>query len=115
MSDQTTPQPNGSAAARPTGKRQVTGVATTSSAAYEAKKAVAVKPAAEAKKEHTLGSFFPEVVQEMKRVIWPTARQMVVYTTVVFVFLIVLTALVWGVDTGAGLGVEKILQAVSKS
>lgn len=114
MNDETTPVNAGDATARPTGKRQVAGVATTSSAAYEAKKAVVGKTAPAAKKEHTVATFFPEVVSEMKRVIWPTARQMLVYTLVVFAFLIILTAIVWGVDTGAGLGVEKILKLVAK-
>ena len=35
--------------------------------------------------------------------------EMVQYTVITFAFLIVLTALVWGVDTLSGLGVEKIL------
>ena len=45
----------------------------------------------------------------MKRVIWPTGRQMVNYTAIVLAFLIVLTAIVAGVDFLAGLGVEKVL------
>jgi len=48
-------------------------------------------------------------VQEMRKVIWPTARQMVVYTSIVFAFLIITTALVAGVDFLAGMGVEKVL------
>lgn len=45
----------------------------------------------------------------MKKVVWPTTKEMVQYTLITFAFLIILTALVWGVDTLAGLGVEKIL------
>ena len=45
----------------------------------------------------------------MKKVVWPTAKEMLQYTLITFAFLIVLTALVWGVDTLAGLGVEQVL------
>ena len=34
---------------------------------------------------------------------------MLQYTLITFAFLIVLTVLVWGVDTLAGLGVEQVL------
>ncbi len=45
----------------------------------------------------------------MKKVVWPTGKEMLQYVLVTFAFLIVLTALVWGVDTLTGLGVEAIL------
>ena len=45
----------------------------------------------------------------MKKVVWPTAKEMLQYTLVVFGFLIVLTALVWGVDALTGMGVEWLL------
>ena len=85
--------------AQPTGKRQLRGVSSVSSASYEAKRTPA-KP--EEDREESLGggpgAFPGEVVQEMRRVIWPTGNQMLNYTLVVFAFLIVLTALVWGTD-----------------
>jgi len=49
------------------------------------------------------------VVSEIKKVVWPTSKEMVQYTLITFAFLIVLTALVWGVDTLTGLGVEQVL------
>ena len=53
---------------------------------------------------------FPgEVVSEMRKVVWPTGQQMLNYTLIVFGFLIVLTALVWGVDQGAAWVVEQVL------
>lgn len=97
---------NAAAAARPTGKRQMTGAAPTTSAQVAAKR-VAVKDDEE-KLSGGVVSFLPEVGSELKKVIWPTAKQMVVYTLVVFLFLILVTALVSGVDFLAGLGVEKI-------
>ena len=45
----------------------------------------------------------------MGKVVWPTAKQMVQYTIVVFAFLFVLTSLVWSIDTVASLGVDAVL------
>ncbi|AGF71482.1 preprotein translocase subunit SecE [Corynebacterium halotolerans] len=101
-------QPNQSGGARPTGKRQLAGVSTTSTASYEAKKVTRPTPGDE-KPGGGPVAFVPEVVSEMRKVIWPTARQMVTYTVVVFAFLIIVTALVSGVDFVVGLGVEKVL------
>ncbi|HHX85994.1 MAG TPA: preprotein translocase subunit SecE [Actinomycetales bacterium] len=46
--------------------------------------------------------YLKQVVEELRKVIWPTRNQMVTYTIVVFLFLIFMTALVFGVDLGAG-------------
>ncbi|WP_080793337.1 preprotein translocase subunit SecE [Corynebacterium pacaense] len=109
MSDDQSTGPSG--ASRPTGKRQLSGVSTTSTAGYEAKVAGSTRATNEDDTKFGGGtlSFLPEVVSEIRKVIWPTAKQMVIYTVVVIVFLIILTALVSGVDFLAGLGVEKIL------
>lgn len=95
---QTTP-----AAARPTGKRQAAGVQTP----------VKASPA-RAKDSDELSTrnplvFIGQIVEEMRKVIWPTARQMVVYSIVVLLFLIFMMALVWGVDTLTGLGIRSLL------
>jgi len=103
-------QPNGSAAPRPTGKRQLSGAASTTSTDSAKKNVVRVED-----KNRTdspgggIAAFPGEVVSEMKKVVWPTRGEMLQYTLITFAFLIVMTALVWGVDTLAGLGVEKIL------
>lgn len=47
-----------------------------------------------------------QVYTELRKVIWPTKMQMVTYTAVVFIFLVFMTALVTGVDFGAGKLVE---------
>ncbi len=101
-----------SGASRPTGKRQLSGVSTTSTSSYEAKKVSAPTSSSSSGKTKFGGgviSFVPEVISEVRKVIWPTARQMVIYTLVVLAFLVILTALVSSVDFVAGLGVEKIL------
>ncbi|MDO5512330.1 preprotein translocase subunit SecE [Corynebacterium sp.] len=105
MTDQ---QPNQPGAARPTGKRQLTGAGTTSASSYEAKRVAKPSPEDE-KPGGGPANFIPEVVSEMRKVIWPTARQMVIYSLVVFAFLIIVTALVSGVDFLVGLGVEEVL------
>lgn len=104
MSDEQQPV-NG--AERPMGKRALAGVSTTSAEKY-AEKRVEKNPETD-KPGGGVGSFLPEVATEMKKVIWPTGKEMVQYTLVTFAFLIIITALVWGVDTLTGLGVEAVL------
>ena len=53
-------------------------------------------------------TYISQVVEELRRVIWPTRGQMITYTIVVFLFLIFMTALVSGVDFGAGKLVELV-------
>lgn len=109
MSDDKKPEQQG--ALRPTGKRQLTGASTTSSESYEERRVVRVddNKDADGEKKGSVATFVPEVVSEMKKVVWPTGKEMVQYTAVTFLFLIVLTLLVWGVDTLTGLGVEWVL------
>lgn len=98
MSEDRTPEQSG---LRPAGKRQVMGSATSSE-----------RTSAPRSDEEKLGGgitqYIPEVVSEMRKVIWPTASQMVVYTFVVIVFLVLMTALVSGVDFLAAQGIDKL-------
>jgi preprotein translocase subunit SecE len=43
--------------------------------------------------------FLREVVSELRKVIWPTRRQQVTYTLVVLIFVAVIVAVVFGLDT----------------
>jgi len=52
--------------------------------------------------------FLKEVVAELRKVIWPTRKQMVTYTAVVLVFLAVMVAIIAGLDLGIGKGVFAI-------
>lgn len=105
--------PNGQTPAQPTGKRQLRGATPVSSADYEDKRAPAKKDTTDAEREsyggNGVAAFPGEVADEMKKVIWPTGRQMVNYTLIVFAFLIVLTALMWGTDWLAANLVEWVL------
>jgi preprotein translocase subunit SecE len=52
--------------------------------------------------------FFRQVVAELRRVIWPTRHEMFTYTAVVLVFVLVMVAIVTGLDyalTKAVLGI----------
>jgi preprotein translocase subunit SecE len=42
--------------------------------------------------------FLREVVAELRKVVWPTRKQMVTYTAVVLVFVAFMVALVWLLD-----------------
>lgn len=48
------------------------------------------------------GTFLQQVVNELSKVVWPTRKQMVTYTSVVLVFVVLLVASVWGFDLGVG-------------
>jgi preprotein translocase subunit SecE len=45
-----------------------------------------------------LGTLYREVVAELRKVIWPSRRDLVSYTIVVLVFVTVMVALVSGLD-----------------
>lgn len=96
-------------AAKPTGKRQLSGSSSVTTDSYEAKRVPAPAPEDQDNTGDGPLAFPGEVVGEMRKVVWPTGSQMVNYTLIVFGFLIVLTALVWGVDQGAAWVIEKIL------
>ncbi|MFL6130561.1 MAG: preprotein translocase subunit SecE [Mycobacteriales bacterium] len=45
-----------------------------------------------------LSRFLREVIAELSKVIWPTRKELVTYTSVVIVFVSVMVALVTGLD-----------------
>jgi preprotein translocase subunit SecE len=52
-----------------------------------------------------IGNFFREVVSELRKVIWPTRKELLTYTSVVIVFLLIMTAIVVGLDYAFAKGV----------
>ena len=52
-----------------------------------------------------IARFLREVVSELRKVIWPTRKQMITYTAVVLVFVAFMVALVSGLDLLLGKGV----------
>jgi preprotein translocase subunit SecE len=45
-----------------------------------------------------IGGFFREVVSELRKVIWPTRKELLTYTGVVITFVVIMTAIVVGLD-----------------
>jgi preprotein translocase subunit SecE len=41
-----------------------------------------------------IGTFYKQVVSELRKVIWPTRQELVTYTTVVVVFVLIITVIV---------------------
>ncbi|MCU1673085.1 MAG: preprotein translocase subunit SecE [Frankiales bacterium] len=52
-----------------------------------------------------IGTFYKQVVAELRKVIWPTRKELVTYTTVVVVFVLVMVAIVAVFDLIFGKGV----------
>jgi len=52
--------------------------------------------------------FLREVVAELRKVIWPTRKQMITYTAVVLVFVAFMVALIAALDLGLHAGVDKL-------
>ncbi|HIW90879.1 MAG TPA: preprotein translocase subunit SecE [Candidatus Corynebacterium avicola] len=94
---------------RPSGKRQVSNSEASPAGAASSRSDITVS-----KEDGTSGKSggaralaFPRSVgSEMKKVIWPTGREMFTYSIVTLVFLIFITALCTGVDLLAGEGIE---------
>ena len=47
-----------------------------------------------------IGRFIREVISEMRKVLWPSRRELVTYTIVVIIFVVVMVAMVAGLDVG---------------
>ena len=52
-----------------------------------------------------IGGFFREVVSELRKVIWPTRKELLTYTTIVVAFVTVMTTIVALLDYGFGKGI----------
>jgi preprotein translocase subunit SecE len=58
-----------------------------------------VKPGAPAKPERTSPAVFVrEVRAELRKVIWPTRKELITYTTVAVIFILIMVGIVTGVD-----------------
>jgi preprotein translocase subunit SecE len=52
--------------------------------------------------------FYRQVIAELRKVIWPTRKELVTYTSVVIVFVLVVIAYVTGLDFGFSKGILAI-------
>ena len=60
------------------------------------------RPGRPAKGRTTPAVFVRQVVAELRKVIWPTRHELTVYTTAALLFIVVLVAIVTGLDTLLG-------------
>jgi preprotein translocase subunit SecE len=58
-----------------------------------------------------LGRFFKDVVTELKKVTWPTKKELISYSTVVVIFVAIVGVVVYLMD----LGLAKLLSIISGS
>lgn len=65
-----------------------------------AKRAAAAAASNQQKKKGGLGSYFKGVRTEMKKVVWPTRKQLLSYTGIVILTCLVFALLFWGFDSG---------------
>ena len=47
-----------------------------------------------------LGRYVREIISEMRKVLWPTRKELWTYTVVVIVFVVIMVAMVSGLDVG---------------
>ena len=48
----------------------------------------------------SLSRFFREIVAELRKVIWPSRQELITYTIVVVVFVVIMVSIVAGLDIG---------------
>lgn len=57
-----------------------------------------------------LGLWWRQIVAELKKVVWPTRKELVAYTIVTVVFSVIVIAIVFGLDYGTNWAVLKIFK-----
>ena len=67
------------------------------------------KPGRPAKGRTTPVVFVRQVAAELRKVIWPTRHELITYTTVALVFIVVMVGFVTGLDTLLGRLVLQVL------
>ena len=80
---------------RPTGKR-----AGSSRRAVRTEKSSEAEPKGRTNPFVAIWTFLTQVVAEMKKVIWPTRRETIIFTVIVLIFIVVFTAFITGLDIG---------------
>ncbi|GAA2064698.1 preprotein translocase subunit SecE [Williamsia deligens] len=101
-------KPSGKRSSTPRGKRGAATAAGDTAGDDTAAGGVALKdrPKAAPAKERRgnpftrLWVFLTQVVSEMRKVIWPSRQEMIQYTIIVLIFVIIMTAFISGIDLG---------------
>ncbi|GAA4095345.1 preprotein translocase subunit SecE [Nonomuraea soli] len=68
------------------------------------------KPSGEKKSRTTPALFYRQVVNELRKVIWPTRKDLITYTTVVLIFVLIVVGIVYALDWALG---ELVLRVFS--
>lgn len=55
-----------------------------------------------------LALFYRQIIAELRKVVWPSRHDLITYTTVVIVFVVVIIALVTVIDWGFNKGVSYV-------
>ncbi|MEU9833612.1 preprotein translocase subunit SecE [Streptosporangium sp. NPDC048047] len=67
------------------------------------------KPSGEKKAKRTSPAlFYRQVIAELRKVIWPTRKELISYTVIVLVFVLIMVAIVAGFDAILTEGVLRI-------
>ncbi|HHU78939.1 MAG: preprotein translocase subunit SecE [Caldicoprobacterales bacterium] len=72
------------------------------------KKEVSKKPVAKEKKGSGIKKYFRSVVSEMKKVTWPSRKELINSTIVVLTFILIFSVIVGIIDFGLGTLLELI-------
>ena len=67
------------------------------------------KPANTQRQKEKAAEYFRGVLSELKKVHWPSRRQLFTYTGVVFVAVAIVSILMWIVDSGLSAALTKLL------
>lgn len=107
----------GAAELRPTGKRRRKGATARPAAEEPTPEKIEKKDGFFARMGKSIanffkaiGRYFKSIWEQMRKVIWPTHKELLISIIAVFIFLVISVLLVFGVDTGAGELVRVIFQ-----
>ena len=67
------------------------------------------KPANTQRQTEKAAEYFRGVMNELKKVHWPSRRQLLTYTGVVFFAVVIVSVLMWIVDSGLSVALTKLL------
>lgn len=67
------------------------------------------KPANTQRQTEKAAEYFSGVLSELKKVHWPSRRQLITYTGVVFFAVAIVSILMWIVDSGLSLALTQLL------
>ena len=67
------------------------------------------KPANTQRQTEKAAEYFRGVLSELKKVHWPSRRQLLTYTGVVFIAVAIVSILMWIVDSGLSVALTKLL------